>query len=320
MHPAGAAFQEGLPPPAALPTRMRLLCVSAEEPSWTLLALLLDRHGCREPQFRWCATSALALAALRDETFDCTIVCDVDGGFRVHAFLDALTADGGAEPVLIVGPPGDDEWLTALGACACEVLCTAAGWHSAALPAWIARTIDRAHLARENMRLSGADHRRTLRERDEVDQLLEQQRRILHAHAASDAAIGVLRRSRDEESGDLPADVIRIYQELLRTYVMMGSGGLSGEIRKLAQLLVLSGLGPGAALQVHLERVAELIRGLGTRSSRHVMSRADLLAMELMIELGDCYRQKSERQGLGDYGIDLLHEESLRQKRESGPG
>jgi hypothetical protein len=97
----------------------------------------------------------------------------------------------------------------------------------------------------------------------------------------------------------------------------MGSGGLVDEIRKLAQLLVLAGLSPGAALHVHLERVEELIRGLGSRSSRHVMSRADLLAMELMIELGECYRQKSTRRGLGDYGIDLLHEESLRQKEES---
>jgi hypothetical protein len=67
-------------------------------------------------------------------------------------------------------------------------------------------------------------------------------------------------------------------------------------------------------LRVHLERVESLIRGLGSRSSRHVMVRADILAMELMIQVGECYREKSQRPGLGDYGIDLLHADSLRQK------
>jgi hypothetical protein len=97
---------------------------------------------------------------------------------------------------------------------------------------------------------------------------------------------------------------------------MMGSGNLAEEIKKLAQLFVLAGISPRAALHVHLERVESLIRGLGSRSSRHVMVRADILAMELMIQVGECYRERSQTRGLGDYGIDLLHAESLRQKAD----
>lgn len=311
---------QDLPERAALPATLRLLCVSTAEPSWTLLALLLDKHGCREPQFRWCESTLQALSALRNETFDCLVVHDADGTLRVTALLEAVAADGCVDAALVLTPPGDDNWLADLCRFDCDVLVTTAGWQSSALPRWIARTIDRAHLVRENLRLAGADQRRTLRERDEAGQLLEQQRRILLDHAAAGPTqLTTLRGERAaiaEELQDLPAEVVGIYQDLLRSYVMMGSGGLAGEIRKLAQLLVMAGLSPAAALHVHLDRVEDLIRGLGSRSSRHVMSRADLLAMELMIALGDCYRQKSERRGLGDFGIDLLHEESLRQKEE----
>jgi hypothetical protein len=31
---------------------------------------------------------------------------------------------------------------------------------------------------------------------------------------------------------------------------------------------------------------------LGNRSTRHIMARADLLALELMIHLGECYRRR----------------------------
>ncbi len=105
---------------------------------------------------------------------------------------------------------------------------------------------------------------------------------------------GFLRHSQNDdlrqqfESRNLDAQAY--YQELLRTYVIMGSGGLGAEIAKLAELLAVAGLSPRQALELHLERVEELVRGLGSRSTRHVMARADLLALELMIHLGECYQ------------------------------
>jgi hypothetical protein len=36
----------------------------------------------------------------------------------------------------------------------------------------------------------------------------------------------------------------------------------------------------------------ELIRGLGSRSTRHVMSRADLLALEMLLHTADGYRRR----------------------------
>ena len=40
--------------------------------------------------------------------------------------------------------------------------------------------------------------------------------------------------------------------------------------------------------------VEELVHGLGARSSRHVMSRADLLGLEVMVHLAEGYRQRYE--------------------------
>ena len=73
----------------------------------------------------------------------------------------------------------------------------------------------------------------------------------------------------------------------------MGSGNLGMEIAQLAELMVLAGISLRDALGFHLERVESLVRGLGNRSARHVMARADLLALELMIHIGDGYRRKS---------------------------
>ena len=74
----------------------------------------------------------------------------------------------------------------------------------------------------------------------------------------------------------------------------MGSGSLGTEIAQLAHLLAEVGLSPRDTLSLHLERVEGLVRGLGNRSTRHVMARADLLALELIIHLGECYQHSAQ--------------------------
>ena len=66
----------------------------------------------------------------------------------------------------------------------------------------------------------------------------------------------------------------------------MGSGNLSGELRRLAELLVVAGLTARQTLQLHLHVLEELVHGLGSRSTRHVMNRADLLALEVLLHVG----------------------------------
>jgi hypothetical protein len=90
----------------------------------------------------------------------------------------------------------------------------------------------------------------------------------------------------------LPQPLIDHYRELLRTYVIMGSGNLSGELKRLAELLTAAGVTSQQTMLLHLCVLEELVRGLGARSTRHVMTRADLLGMEIMIHLAEQYRQR----------------------------
>jgi hypothetical protein len=97
-----------------------------------------------------------------------------------------------------------------------------------------------------------------------------------------------------EDAAALAADQLaplsRRYHELLRTYVIMGSGTLSAEITRFCGVLAAARVSPQAVLHVHLQQVEAIVAGLGSRSSRHVMSRADLLALEIMTALAAAYQ------------------------------
>ena len=70
------------------------------------------------------------------------------------------------------------------------------------------------------------------------------------------------------------------------------AGNLSDEMASLARLLATSGISAQRTMQLHVQVLEELVRGLGNRSARHVMSRADLLVLEVMGHLADSYRQR----------------------------
>lgn len=284
----------------ALPSRLRLLCVGAEEPAWVGLTLQLDSEGCVEPSFKWVSTAAETLTLLNDESFDGIVIGGQSTVTESLALVRAIRAAGCDDPiVLIVSAANDTDWVETQRA-GVELLITPRGWESRALVATIKRAMDRVQLVRDNHRLSTADRRRLLRERDEADYLLDQQRQIIHEleHLARlDNSIespldGSPSPWQVSSRPELPPQLDDYYQELLRTYVIMGSGNLGGEIAKLAELLAIAGFSPRQALELHLVRVEQLVNGLGNRSTRHVMARADLLALELMIHLGECYQRR----------------------------
>jgi hypothetical protein len=92
---------------------------------------------------------------------------------------------------------------------------------------------------------------------------------------------------------ELPPALADHYRELLRAYVIMGAGNLATEMSALAELLATAETSAQQAMQLHVEVLEELIQGLGNRSARHVMNRADLLALEVMGQLADRYRQRA---------------------------
>ena len=302
---------------AGLPSRLRLLCVCPVEPSWVSLSLLLDAEHCHQPQFQWVSTSSEALALLRDESFDCVLVGDrlhsvrldapTKSQFDVLSLVRAIRASGCDDPIVLITTHLDEDRWAKLCEYECEILITSNLWESITVVPVIKRAFTRVGKLRDHHRMEMADHRRLVRDRDEADSLLTQQREIIRELEAlnrgavqvneSHEATPLSQIGSDSQSSrtplPLPEEINDYYQELLRTYVIMGSGNLGNEIARLAELISTAGLTPRETLQLHLERLETLVRGLGSRSTRHVMARADLLALELMMHLGECYQRQS---------------------------
>lgn len=302
-------------PEQGLPGSLRLLCISPEEPSWIGLTLQLDAEGCHEPRFRWVSCPSQAVAVLRDESFDCILLADEGrraGDYDSVALLRAMRASGCNDPVVLLIPRLDDEFCAEVCHQDAELLVSPKLWDSKALLPVIKRAMCRLELIHENHRLASADHRRLARERDEAEQLLRQQRQIIQELQAASLSWPEAGDpdSRTPDPTDpqifhaaasvLPESIKDYYHELLRTYVIIGSGSLSGEIMRLAEIFAVAGLSPRGALALHLERVESLVRGLGNRSARHVMARADLLALELMVHLGEAYQNQSQVRAPGE--------------------
>ena len=282
------------------------------------------------------------MTALRNETFDCVIVtCGPRSerhGWDGFGLIQAIRAAGCNDPMVLLTEEASD--ATTLEACRnhCELLASPSLWSSRVLITIVQRAISQAETIRQNHHMEVANHRRLVRERDEAEHLLKQQRDIISAleslaqgapteattetrstgfddpkwsttsyvpgnasavetgvssERASTAAASMFRTTRAIQ---VPEEIKSYYHELLRTYVIMGSGSLGAEIAQLAHLLAEVGLSPRETLSLHLERVEGLVRGLGNRSTRHVMARADLLALELVIHLGECYQQSAHKE------------------------
>lgn len=226
--------------------------------------------------------------------------------------LRAIRASGYDAPTIFVANQLDDETWLKLDETQCAVFISSRQWNSRALVAVIKRELARAELVRENQQLRIAQHRRLTRERDEAEHLLDQQQQMIDhfkdVMPLSRADVGqedsqLLHQTEPKIEPapavpiKLPAEIHEFYTELLRTYVIMGSGSLGSEIAQLAHLIATIGLSTRETLELHLTQVASLVQDLGNRSSRHVMARADLLALELMTHLGDCYHREVQKAG-----------------------
>lgn len=300
------------PLPQSISSRLKVLFVSEKKPDWVGFALRLDASGCTEPRFSWVSSSGEALTLLRNDSYDCLLMgIDFETKTKQLELLNAIRDSGCYDPIVLVLSMPDDRVVMAGCEFQAEVLISTVMWESPALLGTMERAMKVHQLREENYRLQVENRRRLIRERDESERLLKQQRSMVeelqgltypnepneiektaedHLPDQEQTLHGV-RDASDVIS--IPVEVQDYYHELLRTYVIMGSGSLKDEILQIAELLAAANLTPGQVLEFHLECVEVIVKGLGNRSSRHVMSRADLLALEIMVHLGECYQKKS---------------------------
>ena len=236
--------------------------------------------------------SAAGITRLRDEAFDAVLISHEPDDLDALALIQGYRTGGADEPMIVLGTQSEQE-MTALcyevGADAYVCVHTATTRN---LIWTIARAIQRHQLLRENQHFQHAEQTRLQREHEEATRLIQEQWAAIEEGEPSAFAAGEAPAGGSLWRVPLPQELIVHYHELLRTYVIMGSGNLSGELRQLADTLVTAGLTARQTMQLHLQVLEELVHGLGSRSTRHVMTRADLLSLELMMHLSEGYRRR----------------------------
>lgn len=273
-----------------LPPRMRILYITTRARSGAWLTEALWGDSSVQVELEEVLGTAAGLVRLRDEVFDAVLVSHLPGELDALDLVEGYRAGGAEEPILVLGAQSEQEMAALCYEVGADAyLCV----HTATTRnlIWvIARAIQRHQLLRDNHRLNLAEQSRLQREHDEADRLLKEQR----------ALIGDLQALRDETYKTavepvLPAELYMHCRELLRTYIIMGSGNLGDELKRLAELLVGAGLSARQTMQLHLKVLEELLHGLGARSTRHVMTRADLLVLEVLVHLSEGYQRRYEQ-------------------------
>lgn len=282
--------RKAMAPWGKLPPRMKVLYITTLHRSgrWLVEAFVADSASEIELEEAIGVTSGMA--RLREEVFDAVLISHEPGVLDALELVEGLRAGGSDEPLIVLGKQGDPS-LTALSfEVGADAYCAESATTTRSLIWIFARAIERQQLIRENRRLVQADRQRLQYEHHEAERLLAQQRGLVED----------LESLRDGEASTnkavtlsfLPERLVEHYREMLRAYVIMGSGNLTGEMTRLAELLATAGVTARQTIQLHVQVLEELIRGLGNRSARHVMNRADLLVLEVMVHLSEGYRER----------------------------
>jgi DNA-binding NarL/FixJ family response regulator len=300
MAQASKETAQNLPatPWGILPPRMSVLYITAPGRAGAWLAESFASDSACRVVLEEARGAAAGLARLRDQVFDAVLIGHEPTRLDAFELLDALRAGGAEEPLVVLGQPSEQEMAAmCYEAGADAYVCANTGTTRTLL--WIvARATERRNLIRENRRLAQAQRHRLRQEHGEAERLLTEQRSLAcdwESLRDGEPHDSQLASPRDAEVAAPLGDSLRAqYREVLRTHVIMGSGNLSSEIRAFVELLADSAVTAPQAMHLHVQVLEELVRGLGNRSSRHVMTRADLLVLEVLVNLAECYRLRSE--------------------------
>jgi DNA-binding response OmpR family regulator len=294
---------------------MRVLYVGNSRRTGGWLAEAFAADSATEIRLKEVVGSASGLAHLRDEAYDAVLVAHDPNELNALDLVEGYRAGGANEPIIVLGTQSEQEMAALCYEGGADAYICVNTSTTRNLIWIIARAVQRYQLVRENRHLNLAEQQRLQREHDEAGRLLEQQRALiadleairlrgkpaLSTDASPRRFDEINLPPRDDPSSperaaqvlsDLPDELVGHYRELLRTYVIMGSGNLARELSRLADLLATAGVTARETMQLHVHVLEELVHGLGARSTRHVMTRADLLVLEIMVHLAEGYRTR----------------------------
>jgi hypothetical protein len=266
------------------------------------------------------------MSHLRDEVFDAVLVSHEPGVLDALELVEGMRGGGSDEPAIVLGKAPSSQMAALAYEVGADAYCCVAETTTRSLLWTFARAIERCQLVREHRRLVQNEQQRLAHEHQEAERLLGEQRALiaeLEKIRVSDSANGfgdgealagreLCDELRDElwdsergggppgslsgisklQACDLPERLVAHYREMLRAYVVMGAGNLAEEMVRLAAMLTDADVSAQRTMQLHVQVLEELVGSLGNRSARHVMTRADLLVLEIMAHLADGYRRR----------------------------
>lgn len=289
----------------SLPARMKVLYITTLHRTGGWLAEAFASDSASEVRLQEEVGATAGLARLRDEVFDAVLMAHDPPGLDALKLIEGLRAGGAEEPMIVLGSLPSQEMTPLCYEVGADAYCAVASTTTRALIWTVARAMERHQLIRENRRLVEADRQRLRLEHQEAERLLGQQRSLVaDLEALQDGIIPDLAAppllACDGPSSDdlrsasppLPDRLVHHYRELLRAHIIMGTGNLTKEMSALADVLTSAGVTAPQTMQLHLHVVEQVVHGLGNRSARHVLNRADLLILEVMAQLAEGYRQR----------------------------
>lgn len=290
---------------ADLPARIRALYVTSYHRTGSWLAEAFASDSASDVVIEEALGAAEGATRLRDEAFDVVLVSHDPEQLDALSLIEGFRAGGTEEPILVLGEHDDDEMAALCYEVGADAYVPVNSTTTRTLIWLVARAMQRHRLTRENSRWAEAERQRRRQEQTESHRVLEEHRSLVDKTARADRgganASRDPRREVDPPAGEsqpagspealpLPPKLVAHYRELLRTFVIMGSGNLTNEMQILAEVLAAVGVSARQTLELHLRVLEELVSGLGNRSTRHVMIRAELLLLDLMVNLADGYR------------------------------
>jgi hypothetical protein len=295
-----------------MPSRMKVLYVTTLHRTGGWLAEAFRSDCAAEVLLVETIGVTSGLSHLRDEVFDAVLISHEPGALDALDLVEGLRAGGNEEPMIVLGASPSAQMAALTHEVGADAYCCVAETTTRSLLWTFARAIERAQLIREHRRLLQIEQQRLAQEHQEAERLLAEQRALiaeLEKIRVADGGHALISRDLDNEPivdrglrtanhehpksiADLPERLVTHYREMLRAYVVMGAGNLAEEMVTLATLLTEADVSAQRTMQLHVHVLEELIGSLGNRSARHVMSRADLLVLEIMAHLADGYRRR----------------------------
>lgn len=288
-------------PRPRLPDRIKVLYVTTLHRTGNWLAEAFSADNATQVTMRETIGVTAGMAMLRDEVFDAILVSHEPGVLDALDFVEALRTGGHDEPIIVLGQDRPEVFEALVYEVGGDAYCWVEQTTTRSLLWEFARAIRRYELVRENRRLMEAERQRLSSEHAEAERLLAEQRALVSDLEAieteastSESPIRQLANgaAHDRPGHRLPSNLVKHYRDMLQAYVVMGSGNLTKEMAGLSDVLATAAVSAHQAMHLHVEVLEEMIQGLGRRSARHVMNRADLLVMEVMVHLADGYRHR----------------------------